>query len=70
MTTILRLAALIAEQGLTKAEVARRAKLSYQAVHHLCSGDAQAVTLDTVDRLAKALSVEPGELFERKAGKK
>jgi putative transcriptional regulator len=60
------LADLIAKRGLTQSEVARKAGLSFQAVNHLCSGRAQAVTFDTLDRLAKALNIAPGQLFEFK----
>jgi DNA-binding Xre family transcriptional regulator len=54
------------ERGMTQSEVARKAGLSFQAVHHLHSGKAKAITFDTLDRLAKALGVTPGQLFEFK----
>lgn len=66
MTVTLRLAELMAERGMTQSEVARAARLSFQAVHHLHSGAAKAITFDTLDRLAATLKCQPGDLFHCK----
>lgn len=63
MTTKLRLADLLEERGMSQSEVARQAKLSFQAVNHLCSGRAKAISLDTLDRLCQVLGVTPAELL-------
>lgn len=66
VATRLRLAEILDEQGITQSELARSAGLSFQAVNHLCSGRAKAVSFDTLDRIAKVLKVEPGDLLVRK----
>lgn len=67
MTTAFRLLELLLERGLSQSEVARQTGLSFQAVNHLCSGRAKAVSLDTLDRLARVLGLEhPGELLDYK----
>lgn len=65
MPTRMRLAELLDERAMTQSELARRAGLSFQAVNHLCSGRAKAVSFATLDAIARVFKVEPGELIER-----
>lgn len=57
-----RLEAIIRDKGVTKAEVARRAGLTRQAVSNICAGNEPSV--DTVRRLAAALDVTEGALID------
>ena len=51
--------------GLTQVELAARAGTSERAVNHLENGKTRRVDLDLLDRVARALKVEPAELLRR-----
>lgn len=51
--------------GLTQVELASRAGTSERAVNHLENGKTRRVDLDLLDRIARALKVEPSELVKR-----
>lgn len=65
MTIRFRLGALLEAKGLSQRELARRAGVSPTTVNHMVSNTTAQVSLRTLDRLAAALGVEPGEVFER-----
>lgn len=52
-------------KGITPKELVESTGLTRQTVKGLMSGYHARVDLDTLDRLCKALDVEPGELLER-----
>jgi transcriptional regulator with XRE-family HTH domain len=62
---------LVEESGLGQSELARRADVSFATVNRLCQNATGQVSLETLDKLAVALSaaigrtIEPGELIER-----
>ncbi|PYP82897.1 MAG: XRE family transcriptional regulator [Blastocatellia bacterium AA13] len=44
--------------------LATKAGIPYASVHRLWLGTAKMIGLDTIERLCRALSVRPGQLFE------
>ena len=66
-----RLRELIEESGLGQSELARLAGVSFATVNRLCQNATGQVSLETLDKLAVALTgslgrtVEPGDLIER-----
>lgn len=66
-----RLRELLERLGLSQRELARQAEISYVTVNRLCSNTTAQVSLSTLDKIAGALGVEPGELIVReKKGRK
>lgn len=55
--------------GRSRYWLAREAGLSYPTVSAIYHNRAHGVTLDVLGKLAKALRVEPGDLFESQARK-
>ena len=49
--------------------LAQEAGVSYPTVSAIYHNAAQGVTLDVLGKIAKALDVQPGDLFERKGGR-
>ena len=65
MPTVFRLAAILEKAGLSQVELARRAGVGIQTVNRLFNNTTAQVSLKTLDKLAAALGVEPGELIMR-----
>jgi putative transcriptional regulator len=63
MTTEFRLAEVLAQKGLSQSELARRSGVSLQTVNRLCMNRTAQVSLETLDRIASALKVKPGDLL-------
>ena len=65
------LAELLEERGMSQSELARRAKVSLVTINSIANNRTTQVKLETLDRLARVLGVEPGELIasDRKRGK-
>lgn len=63
--SIVNLRALRDRAGLTQVELAVRAGTSERAINHLENGKTRRVDLDLLDRVARVLKVEPGELLKR-----
>lgn len=61
----LRIHTLIAEKGITPQDLAEKSGLTRQTVQSLLVGMVRRIELETMDKLCKALDVEPGELLER-----
>ena len=71
MPTLFQLAEILERKGLTQLEVARTAGVGLRTVARLCRNETAQVSLATLDKLATALKVEPGELIAReKRGRK
>ena len=70
MPTIFRLAELIEHYGISQAELARRSGVAIQTVNRLCTNRTARVDLATLDAIAAALGVEPGELIVREPAKR
>ena len=49
----------------SQTELAKRAGVSFATVNRLCTNATTRVDLATLDAIANALDVEPGELLER-----
>ena len=69
MTATFRLAELLERRGMTQAELARLSGVSLRTISRLARNETGQVSLETLDRLAEVLQVQPGELVarERKA---
>lgn len=65
MTVRFRLAALLGTRS--RYDLAQSSGVSYPTVAAMYHNRAKGVTLDVLGKIADALGVEPGELFERDA---
>jgi transcriptional regulator with XRE-family HTH domain len=54
-----------AMRGLTQAELAEKAGVTQPTISDIENGVSKSVSFDVLDRLARALTVEPGALIER-----
>jgi putative transcriptional regulator len=64
-----RLGELLAKRpGMSQLALARAAGLTAQTVNAIANNRTRRVDLDTLDKLAKALGCEPGELIGRRRG--
>ena len=63
MTTVFRLAEVLAEQGMSQAELVRRSGVSQRTVSRLAANDTKQVSLAVLDRLAATLGISPGDLL-------
>ncbi|MHB1329241.1 MAG: helix-turn-helix domain-containing protein [Gemmatimonadales bacterium] len=72
MPTRFRLRELLEKLGLSQSEAARRSGVSFATVNAMCTNRTAQVSLATLDKIAAALGVEPGDLIVRepKKGKK
>jgi DNA-binding Xre family transcriptional regulator len=68
--TRIRLKELREARGWTQLELAERAGVRQATISEMETGRAKRVGLDTLDRLARTLKVQPGELLEWAAGGK
>lgn len=66
MPTIFRLATVIESRGLTQMELAEQSGVALRTISRLCRNETAMVSLATLDRLARALEVKPGDLLEQK----
>lgn len=64
-----RLGEILEERGLSQSELARQSGVTFVTINRMCANATKGVTLTTIDRLVKALKVEPGELFVSRRGK-
>ena len=64
-----RLHELLEEQGISQSELARRSGISFVTINGIANNRTKQVSLKTLDAIAVALKVEPGELLERKRGR-
>ena len=64
-TTRIRLKDLREARGWTQLELAGRAGVRQATISEMETGRARRVSLEAIDRLARALKVQPGELLER-----
>jgi len=60
-----RLAALLADRGMTQTELSRRSGVSQVTVNAIANNRTTRVDLATLDALAVVLGLEPGDLVER-----
>jgi len=60
-----RLAELLEERGMSQSELARRSGITFATINAMTRNRTTGVQLDTLDKLARALGVEPGDLIER-----
>jgi len=64
ITTRIRLKELREARGWTQLELAGRAGIRQATISEMETGRARRIGLDTIDRLARTLKVQPGELLE------
>lgn len=60
-----RLRELLDKAGISQTEAGRLSGVSYATINRMCTNATAQVSLDVLDRLAKMLKVEPGDLLER-----
>ncbi|HEX6815424.1 MAG TPA: helix-turn-helix transcriptional regulator [Gemmatimonadaceae bacterium] len=62
---------LLRARGMSQSDLARASGVSLFTVHAIANNRTVQVRLDTLEKLARALGVEPGELIssDRKRGK-
>jgi DNA-binding Xre family transcriptional regulator len=63
MTARFQLSELLAVSGMSQRELARKSGVTLVTINRMCANHTEGVTLRTLDKLAKALDVEPGELI-------
>lgn len=66
MPTTFRLREILEARGISQSELARMAGISFPTVNAMCQNRTKAVSLATLDKIAAALKVAPGDLIERK----
>jgi putative transcriptional regulator len=64
MTARFRLAELVAASGMSQRALARKSGVTLVTINRMCANHTEGVTLRTLDKLARTLGVEPGELIE------
>jgi DNA-binding Xre family transcriptional regulator len=70
MTARFHLAEVLAASGMSQRELARRSGVTLVTINRMCANHTEGVTLRTLDKLAKALCVAPGELIVRDSPKR
>lgn len=70
MTTIFSLAALLERAEISQSELARRSGVGLRTISRLCRNETAQVSLATLDAIATALDVAPGDLIVRDQAKR
>ncbi|MGH7582350.1 MAG: helix-turn-helix domain-containing protein [Gemmatimonadales bacterium] len=70
MPTVFWLDDFLGKNGMTQAELARSSGVAIRTISRLLHNETGQVSLDTLDRLAGALGIEPGALIVRETGKR
>jgi putative transcriptional regulator len=70
MPTVFRLAELLERRGLSQSELARISGVGLRTISRLCHNETATVALNTLDQLATALDVDPGELIVREKARR
>jgi putative transcriptional regulator len=65
MTTRFRLREILDDRGISQVELVKLSGVAARTVARLCANSTGQVSLETLDRLAKALDVEPGDIIAR-----
>lgn len=65
MPTTFRLREILEKCGMSQSELSRISGVSFATINRMCTNATAQVSLDTLDRLAHALGVEPGALIVR-----
>ena len=65
MPTTFRLSEILEAKGISQSELARLSRVSHVTINRMCGNKTEGVTLATLDKIASALGVEPGELIVR-----
>jgi transcriptional regulator with XRE-family HTH domain len=63
--TRFRLREILEEIGMSQSELSRQSGVSFATINRMCTNATRQVSLDTLERLAKALQREPTELIGR-----
>lgn len=63
MAARFRLEELLEERAMTQSELARRSGITFATINAMCRNRTDGVKLDTLDKLARVLGVQPGELI-------
>ena len=63
MPTRFRLRELLEKLGISQSELSRRSGVSFPTINAMCANRTATVALATLDRIADALGVAPGDLL-------
>ena len=63
VTVRLTVASILDKRGLTTAQFADMAKITYPTALQLRRGFSRRVDMSTIERIVEALNIDPGELF-------
>lgn len=61
---------LLEKLGLSQSELARRSGVSFATINRMCTNATSQVSLETLDKLADALGVAPGDLIAKEPAKR
>jgi DNA-binding Xre family transcriptional regulator len=64
-----RLQELLDEREISQSELSRTSGVSFATISRMCRNVTAQVSLETLDKLAVALKVEPGDIIVRKRGR-
>jgi DNA-binding Xre family transcriptional regulator len=70
VTARFRLRELLEQLNVSQSELKRRSGVSFTTINGIANNKTQQVHLDTVEKLAAALGIEPGDLLERAPAKR
>ncbi len=70
MPTAFRLRDILEKRGLSQSELARLSGVSFATINRMCTNATGSVSLETLDKLADALGVDPGDLIVKEKGKR
>lgn len=70
MTARFRLREWLEKKAVSQNELQRRSGVSFTTINAIANNKTRQVHLDTLEKLAEALGIEPGELLEREPKRK
>ncbi len=70
MPTAFRLAEVLEAKGISQSELSRLSGVSFTTINAICGNRTKQVALATLDRIATALRVPPGDLIIQEKGKR
>lgn len=70
MPTAFRLREILEARSFSQSELSRVSGVSFTTINAMCANRTKQVSLSTLDKIAAALKIQPGELIERRGGRK
>jgi DNA-binding Xre family transcriptional regulator len=69
MPTVFRLRRILEVRQISQRELSRLSGVSMATINRMCTNATRQASLHSLDRLAKALAVEPGDLLAHEKGR-